>query len=128
MQISKFKEVRKTILKFIPIPSFVSKTMKESDPLFLKREKLKFMLQKAFGLRLSDSEPEVRKEAYLKLTRNGFKIEDFESTETKLLIVKEGLTDRDEKVKIACRDFLKNSIMRKVALRVSKKDLDAKSK
>ena len=49
-----------------------------------------------------DSEPEVRKEAYIKLLQCKIKIEDFDSTDTKLLIIKEGMTDKDPKVKEAC--------------------------
>lgn len=70
-----------------------------------------FMLMKhAFGLRLMDLEAEVRREAFLSLLAKKIKITDFDSVDQRLLIIKEGLSDKDQKVRDACFDFIKQSI------------------
>lgn len=75
-----------------------------------------------------DQEAEVRKEAYLKLVACGIKIEHFQSPETKLLIIKEGMTDQDPGVATACLQFLAQSIVHEQEVTISIDELDARVK
>jgi len=80
---------------------------------------MKQVLTTALGLRLMDSETDVRREAFLKLVQLGIKIEDFPTAETRMLIIKEGMTDKDSKVSEACLNFLTTSIVQEVEIRVT---------
>jgi len=89
---------------------------------------MKHVLTTALGLRLMDQEPEVRREAYLKLVHLGIKIEDFESAETRLLVIKEGMTDKDPRVTEVCMQFLATSIVEEVEVTIPWEKLTNKVK
>ena len=59
------------------------------------------------GKRLRDKDPEIRKITFQKLTKNKTTLEAFQSYETRMLIMKEGLTDQNEGVRMACSEFMK---------------------
>jgi len=88
---SRPKEVRKTALQHLKPP------VTPISLLFI-------------GKRLRDKEDEIRKLAYQKLTKFGVKIQDFQSLEQRMLILKEGLTDSNPDVLNACIEFLKPSM------------------
>jgi hypothetical protein len=104
LQISKFKEIRKLILRAMPT--------------YIKSEQFEH-IKHAFGLRLLDSEPDVRKEAYISLINKKVKITDFSSAQQRLLIIKEGLSDKDLKVREACFQFIKQSIEENIEIEVT---------
>ena len=63
------------------------------------------------GKRLRDKEDEVRRQAYIKLTKCKIRIENFPSKEQRMLIIKEGLTDGNALVREACIEFLKPTLV-----------------
>lgn len=63
------------------------------------------------GKRLRDKDDEVRRQAFIKLTRCKVTLEAFPSLEQRMLIVKEGLTDPSPAVREACSEFLKPSMV-----------------
>ena len=94
------------------VPSFVREPIDPKDLDYESKMEVKKNLIRIFGIRLMDSEPDVRREAYLKLIHLNIKIEDFDCPETRMVIFKEGMTDSDLKVKNACVQFLTPSIIR----------------
>jgi hypothetical protein len=80
--------------------------------------KMKYILTNAFGLRVMDAEADVRREAYLRLNALNIKLQDFESVDTKLFILKEGMTEQDPRAKNACLKFLRKSIVSEVKFEV----------
>jgi len=87
-------------------------------PTYIKSEQFEH-IKHAFGLRLLDSEPDVRKEAYVSLINKKVKITDFRSAQQRLLIIKEGLSDKDLKVREACFQFIKQSIEENIEIEVT---------
>jgi hypothetical protein len=88
---SKSREVKKTAIQLLRTPL---------SPITLN------MLAR----RLRDKDDIIRKVAFIKLAKSNVTIEDFDSTELRMLIIKEGLTDSNEDVKDACLNFLKPSL------------------
>lgn len=85
---SKTREVRKTAINAIKAPYSAISLM------FL-------------GKRLRDRDADIRRLVFQKLTNNNVTIEHFECPDSRMLIIKEGLTDPSELVREACVDFLK---------------------
>ena len=63
--------------------------------------------------RLRDKDEEVRRMAFQKLHKCGIKLEEFPSLEQRMLIIKEGLTDPSEAVRVECIEFLKPLLFEK---------------
>ena len=112
LKLSRHKEVRKIIIRLMKVPSFVREPIDPKDLDYENKMEVKKNLIRMFGIRMMDSEPDVRREAYLKLIHLNIKIEDFDCPETRMVIFKEGMTDSDLKVKNACVQFLTPSIIR----------------
>lgn len=74
--------------------------------------KIKLIIINAFGIRVLDSEPEVRREAFLRLNQLKIRIQDFEGAETKLFILQQGIAEEDGKTKEAFLSFMRNSIVK----------------
>jgi len=77
---------------------------------------------------LIDSEADVRYEAYSKLSQFKIKIEDFDSPETRMLIIKEGTTDQDPRIRRAFVDFLMPSIVHESPFEIEGNAIKAKIK
>lgn len=75
-----------------------------------------------------DVEPEVRKLAYAKMKSVNLRIEDFESAEARMMLIKEGVVHQDERVKEACIEFLEASIVEEVTVVVDSNDMDFQAK
>ena len=110
--------MRRLAIRLIKVPPFVQDKLDPEDSNFEEKARMKKTLIRCFGMRLMDQEPEVRREAYAKLTHLNIKIEDFDCPETRMLIFKEGMTDQDARVKAACIQFLTPSIVEEVEVEV----------
>ena len=82
---------------------------------------------RTFPHRLFDSDPDVRREMYLKLGQCKIRFDDIPNHDFKLLLLKEGLTDEDTKVREACSRFLKASIMSTETFEYTYSELKLKS-
>ena len=51
----------------------------------------------------------------MKIAKFDIRIEDFQKAETRMIIIKEGMTDKDPRVKAACLQFLKASVIEPIA-------------
>lgn len=67
LKVSKYKEVRKIIIKLMKVPAFICQPISKEDNDYEYKMEMKKILIRAFGTKLMDSEPEVRYEAYQKL-------------------------------------------------------------
>lgn len=65
----------------------------------------------SLGKRLRDKDQDIRKQAFIKLTKCNVTVEHFLGKEQRMLIIKEGLTDASEEVRGACIEFLRQSMM-----------------
>ena len=65
----------------------------------------------------------MRYEAYQKLKDFDIRIEDFGTPETKMLIIKEGATDQDQRVVAACIEFLTPSIVHDISCGINESEL-----
>ena len=128
LKVSKYREVRKIIIKLMKFPTFIREPISEDDKNKEYKLELKNSIIRIVGSRLLDSEPDVRYEAYQKLISLNIKIEDFDCPDTRMIIFKEGMTDVDPKVKNACIQFLTPSIVRQVEVEVNKEDFKSKAK
>ena len=122
LQNSKFKEVRKKIIKLLKVPQLLIKRADKDPNLRRKQLEQKSILRGFIGQRLVDGESDVRYEAYSKLADLKIKIEDFESPKARMLIIKEGATDEDQRVQAALVRLLTPSIIRKVQCTLSESE------
>lgn len=68
------------------------------------------LVQCAMVKRLRDKHPDIRRLVFDKFCKHKVTLENFESKELKMLIIKEGLTDDNEIVRNACSRFLQVTI------------------
>jgi hypothetical protein len=90
---TKSTEIRKRIIKSIPIP--------------YSNEALAFL-----GKRLRDVNKDVVVLVFKQLTSNDVTLADFPTAEARMLLLTEGLTAKDEEARNACIEFLTPSVLK----------------
>ena len=112
LKTSQFKLVRKKILQTLKIPKFFTNNSHPQNQNDVSKQKTqKKLFVDFFGLRLLDSDPEVRCEAFRKLRIFKILISDFDCPHKRMLIIKEGLEDKDQNVVQACINFLEPTLL-----------------
>lgn len=107
---SKFEAVRKKIIKCLRVPMGISNEVQS-------------IVKRYVGARLTDSDPGVRIEAFEKIAAFQIKIEDFDSPEIRMRIIKEGMSDQDENVLKSCLNFLTPSIIQTINIEVTENEI-----
>lgn len=107
---SKYETVRKKIIKCLRVPMGISNEVQS-------------IIKRFVGARLTDSDPGVRIEAFEKIAAFQIKIEDFDSPEIRMRIIKEGMSDQDENVLKSCLNFLTPSIIQTINIEVTENEV-----
>jgi hypothetical protein len=86
-----YPEVRKSVIKMLKVPHYFKNQSNEENIELVKIQKQ--FLAKSLCAQLTDADNGVRAQTFSKFIEFGIKIEDIESCEKKMTIVKESMSD-----------------------------------
>ena len=112
-------DVRKCVIKMLKVPQYFKKQQNDEIKDLVKIQR-KF-LAKSLCDQLIDADNSVRAQTFSKFIEFGIMIEDIESCEKKMIILKESMSDSDLNIRNVCLKFLNPSFISEEKIEITSK-------